>query len=96
VSAGQQTRIRESYLEKNRTHDEIQRGGSIGNLTDGIPTRLIACPGAGLAAAWPPLPNWTCTWRRSITRMESSPAAGSPSLAKAARKFADNEESATK
>ena len=81
MSAGQKTMIRERHLERNRTYDEIRRGGAIGNLTDGveitthgIPTRLIACPGAGLAAAWPPLPNWTCTWRRSTTGMESSPA----------------------
>lgn len=43
-----------SYLAKNRSHDEIRRGGAIGNLNEGIeimlhgvPTRLIAWPGNG-------------------------------------------------
>jgi gentisate 1,2-dioxygenase len=46
--------IREHYLAKNRTHDDIRRGGAIGNLNEGIeiilhniPTRLIAWPGNG-------------------------------------------------
>ncbi len=54
MSADQQTMIRESYLERNRTHEEIRRGGAIGNLNAGIgitthsiPTRLIAWPGNG-------------------------------------------------
>ncbi len=54
MSADQNTTVRESYLERNRTHDEIRRGGAIGNLNDGleitthgIPTRLIAWPGNG-------------------------------------------------
>ena len=54
MSADQNTTIRESYLERNRTHNEIRRGGAIGNLNDGIEitthgisTRLIAWPGNG-------------------------------------------------
>ena len=57
MSADQQTMIRESYLERNRTHEEIRRGGAIGNLNAGIgitthsiPTRLIAWPGNGFQA----------------------------------------------
>jgi hypothetical protein len=49
MSADQNTTIRESYLERNRIHDEIRCGGAIGNLNDGIEitthglsTRLIA------------------------------------------------------
>lgn len=45
---------RDKYLAKNRTHDQIRRGGAIGNLNEGIeimlhgiPTRLIAWPGNG-------------------------------------------------
>lgn len=44
----------QSYLERNRTHDEIRRNGALGNLNDGIEitthgisTRLIAWPGNG-------------------------------------------------
>ena len=54
MSADQNTTIRERYLERNRTHNEIRRGGAIGNLNDGIEitthgisTRLIAWPGNG-------------------------------------------------
>jgi quercetin dioxygenase-like cupin family protein len=46
--------IRERYLERNRTHDEIRRGGAIANLqegieiaTHGVSTRIIAWPGNG-------------------------------------------------
>lgn len=55
VSADENTAaIRERYLERNRTHDEIRRGGAIANLkegieitTHGISTRIIAWPGNG-------------------------------------------------
>ncbi len=54
MSADQQTIIRERYLERNRTHEEIRRGGAIGNLNDGIEitthsihSRVVAWPGNG-------------------------------------------------
>jgi mannose-6-phosphate isomerase-like protein (cupin superfamily) len=54
VSVDESTAIRERYLERNRTHDEIRRGGAITSLKDGIEitthgisTRIIAWPGSG-------------------------------------------------
>lgn len=45
---------KETYLARNRNHEEIRRGGAIGHLNEGIeitlhniPTRLIAWPGNG-------------------------------------------------
>jgi quercetin dioxygenase-like cupin family protein len=54
MSSDTDVQIRERYLERNRTHDEIRQNGAIANLKDGIEitthgisTRIIAWPGNG-------------------------------------------------
>jgi hypothetical protein len=55
MAAEESTAIKERYLERNRTYDEMRRSGAIGNLNDGIEitthgisTRIIAWPGNSL------------------------------------------------
>jgi mannose-6-phosphate isomerase-like protein (cupin superfamily) len=54
MAAEESAAIKERYLERNRTREEIRRSGAIGNLNDGIEitthgisTRIIAWPGNG-------------------------------------------------
>jgi mannose-6-phosphate isomerase-like protein (cupin superfamily) len=55
MAAEESTAIKERYLERTRTYDEMRRSGAIGNLNDGIEitthgisTRIIAWPGNSL------------------------------------------------